>query len=168
MHAADRYRKIRLVCHDRMSERRTACGRDRALVQRECTHAPPGALSLLYGAPGEIRTPDHLVRSQVLYPTELRAHEGDAIIEGRERRNEPIEPIEPPAGTRRRFGAVECTGPAARDGAAASQPQSMTRIACPGNCAVQAASSVVGMPPARALITYSLTTSKSSACDRTE
>jgi hypothetical protein len=27
-----------------------------------------------YGAPGEIRTPDHLVRSQVLYPTELRAH----------------------------------------------------------------------------------------------
>src|SRR6516165_7070263 len=28
----------------------------------------------LYGAPGEIRTPDHLVRSQVLYPTELRAH----------------------------------------------------------------------------------------------
>ena len=29
-----------------------------------------------YGAPGEIRTPDHLVRSQVLYPTELRAREG--------------------------------------------------------------------------------------------
>ncbi len=28
-----------------------------------------------YGAPGEIRTPDHLVRSQVLYPTELRALE---------------------------------------------------------------------------------------------
>ena len=25
------------------------------------------------GAPGEIRTPDTLVRSQVLYPTELRA-----------------------------------------------------------------------------------------------
>ena len=25
------------------------------------------------GAPGEIRTPDHLVRSQVLYPAELRA-----------------------------------------------------------------------------------------------
>jgi hypothetical protein len=25
------------------------------------------------GAPGEIRTPDRLVRSQVLYPTELRA-----------------------------------------------------------------------------------------------
>ncbi len=27
----------------------------------------------LYGAPGEIRTPDRLVRSQVLYPAELRA-----------------------------------------------------------------------------------------------
>ena len=26
------------------------------------------------GAPGEIRTPDPLVRSQILYPTELRAH----------------------------------------------------------------------------------------------
>ncbi len=30
-------------------------------------------LKRLFGAPGEIRTPDHLVRSQVLYPTELRA-----------------------------------------------------------------------------------------------
>jgi hypothetical protein len=28
---------------------------------------------VLNGAPGEIRTPDHLVRSQVLYPAELRA-----------------------------------------------------------------------------------------------
>jgi hypothetical protein len=27
----------------------------------------------VFGAPGEIRTPDPLVRSQVLYPTELRA-----------------------------------------------------------------------------------------------
>ena len=26
------------------------------------------------GTPGEIRTPDPLVRSQVLYPAELRAH----------------------------------------------------------------------------------------------
>ncbi len=32
-----------------------------------------GAVSVQYGAPGEIRTPDHLVRSQVLYPAELRA-----------------------------------------------------------------------------------------------
>ena len=29
---------------------------------------------LVFGAPGEIRTPDLLVRSQTLYPTELRAH----------------------------------------------------------------------------------------------
>ncbi len=27
----------------------------------------------IYGAPGRIRTSDHLVRSQVLYPAELRA-----------------------------------------------------------------------------------------------
>ena len=33
-----------------------------------------------YGAPGEIRTPDRLVRSQVLYPAELRAHERVGII----------------------------------------------------------------------------------------
>ena len=30
---------------------------------------------LTSGAPGEIRTPDRLVRSQVLYPAELRARE---------------------------------------------------------------------------------------------
>ena len=28
----------------------------------------------MFGAPGGIRTPDHLVRSQVLYPAELQAH----------------------------------------------------------------------------------------------
>jgi hypothetical protein len=33
-----------------------------------------------YGAPGEIRTPDRLVRSQVLYPAELRALMKRAII----------------------------------------------------------------------------------------
>jgi hypothetical protein len=33
------------------------------------------------GAPGEIRTPDPLVRSQVLYPTELRAH-GMKLLRG--------------------------------------------------------------------------------------
>ena len=36
--------------------------------------APYGARKYTNGAPGEIRTPDRLVRSQVLYPTELRAH----------------------------------------------------------------------------------------------
>ena len=35
----------------------------------------------VYGAPGEIRTPDHLVRSQVLYPAELRAHKRGRIIQ---------------------------------------------------------------------------------------
>jgi hypothetical protein len=30
--------------------------------------------ALRTGAPGEIRTPDLLVRSQLLYPAELRAH----------------------------------------------------------------------------------------------
>ena len=30
---------------------------------------------MVYGAPGRIRTSDPLVRSQVLYPTELRARE---------------------------------------------------------------------------------------------
>lgn len=30
-------------------------------------------LVFLFGAPGGIRTPDHLVRSQVLYPAELQA-----------------------------------------------------------------------------------------------
>ena len=29
---------------------------------------------ILYGGPGEIRTPDTQVRSLLLYPTELRAH----------------------------------------------------------------------------------------------
>ena len=33
----------------------------------------------VYGAPGEIRTPDRLVRSQVLYPTELRARGTQSI-----------------------------------------------------------------------------------------
>jgi hypothetical protein len=38
------------------------------------------------GAPGEIRTPDPLVRSQVLYPAELRAR--------RERREKTYEALE--------------------------------------------------------------------------
>jgi hypothetical protein len=43
----------------------TACGR----TNKKPTN--PGGLFI--GAPGGIRTPDHLVRSQVLYPAELRA-----------------------------------------------------------------------------------------------
>ena len=34
----------------------------------------------LFGAPGEIRTPDRSVRSRVLYPAELRAHMRQRII----------------------------------------------------------------------------------------
>ena len=34
------------------------------------------------GAPGEIRTPDHLVRSQVLYPAELRAPARSLALSG--------------------------------------------------------------------------------------
>ena len=34
----------------------------------------------MYGAPGEIRTPDRPVRSRVLYPAELRAHKRTRII----------------------------------------------------------------------------------------
>ena len=35
------------------------------------------AMSFFIGDPGEIRTPDQLVRSQLLYPTELRSHEAN-------------------------------------------------------------------------------------------
>jgi Phage integrase family len=45
------------------------------LVAAPKTPAPArGQVIELNGAPGEIRTPDLLVRSQALYPTELRAH----------------------------------------------------------------------------------------------
>ncbi len=46
----------------------------------EKRHPGVGASSLKYGAPGRIRTSDHLVRSQVLYPAELRAHRLKARI----------------------------------------------------------------------------------------
>jgi hypothetical protein len=57
--------------------------------------APVGALLIWLGAPGEIRTPDLLVRSQTLYPTELRARDvvlnrgGEGGIHGRLRRLVP-------------------------------------------------------------------------------
>ena len=40
------------------------------------------------GAPGEIRTPDRLVRSQVLYPAELRARTSKLLIHQRLKRCE--------------------------------------------------------------------------------
>jgi hypothetical protein len=39
-----------------------------------------GTLFRFTGAPGEIRTPDLLVRSQTLYPTELRARKPTRIV----------------------------------------------------------------------------------------
>ena len=49
---------------------RTLCGKEKppsALTRRRLV------LFIIIGAPGRIRTHDPLVRSQVLYPTELRA-----------------------------------------------------------------------------------------------
>ena len=48
-------------------------GAGRAQIKK----ASRGGLFICAGAPGEIRTPDLLVRSQTLYPTELRAHRTD-------------------------------------------------------------------------------------------
>src|SRR5690606_28538929 len=45
-------------------------------------HPSIGTSQLKNGAPGEIRTPDRLVRSQVLYPTELRARCVSSVPEG--------------------------------------------------------------------------------------
>ena len=50
-----------------------------AVPQCKCTEAAIVIKFKKNGAPGEIRTPDTLIRSQVLYPAELRAH-----IEGRD------------------------------------------------------------------------------------
>ncbi len=52
---------------DPLLEKRV-CARSNAAIKN------PGMDRGLIGAPGEIRTPDLLVRSQTLYPTELRAH----------------------------------------------------------------------------------------------
>ncbi len=43
------------------------------------------ALNVKNGAPGRIRTSDRLVRSQVLYPAELRARKRGAIMRRRPR-----------------------------------------------------------------------------------
>ena len=56
-----------------------------------------GALSC--GAPGEIRTPDPLVRSQMLYPTELRARDEQIVSNsgGACRRDYSAHPCAPPS-----------------------------------------------------------------------
>ena len=57
----------------------SAYGRKRTLAeglwQTLMNEKAPATGPLLIGAPGGIRTPDLLVRSQPLYPTELRARE---------------------------------------------------------------------------------------------
>ncbi len=45
----------------------------RMLKISQTRHVQKHRTPRMNGAPGEIRTPDHLVRSQVLYPAELRA-----------------------------------------------------------------------------------------------
>ena len=49
---------------------RTGTGVTRALLRRVRLPIPPLRQN---GVPGEIRTPDLLIRSQTLYPAELRA-----------------------------------------------------------------------------------------------
>ena len=75
-------RAVRNRSHGLLSQMRIASPRclfsfyQPSLWQR-CITIKKGCRSTLrqYGAPGEIRTPDHQVRSLVLYPTELRARE---------------------------------------------------------------------------------------------
>ena len=45
-----------------------------AIKKGQAIKPNPLIFNTLFGAPGAIRTPDPLVRSQVLYPAELRAH----------------------------------------------------------------------------------------------
>src|ERR1700676_4441839 len=64
-----------------------------------------------YGAPGGIRTPDLLVRSQTLYPAELRAHSfkiltqlrGDPLLVGT--RSDRVARVLAPEMCASRFGA---------------------------------------------------------------
>lgn len=50
-------------------------------INDKCEKGLAEASPFLFGAPEEIRTPDPLVRSQVLYPAELRAREACIIRE---------------------------------------------------------------------------------------
>ncbi len=61
--------------HVRKTPARISCNRMRRENNEHSIFRHNYPLSLtINGAPGEIRTPDRLVRSQVLYPAELRAH----------------------------------------------------------------------------------------------
>ena len=87
------------------------CGLQRFENLREAQNenAPiKGAFSFC-GAPGRIRTSDRLVRSQVLYPAELRAH--CLIVWRRERDSNPRRAINPYSLSR---GALSTTQPSLR------------------------------------------------------
>src|SRR5579875_3542138 len=58
--------------------------------------ADSGRRELIAGAPGEARTPDLLIRSQSLYPTELRARSQVALLIIRMRKFNQRLPIESP------------------------------------------------------------------------
>ena len=81
-------RPERLAAPSRPACRRPTASSDRTLEfecypELEKKKGPARGPFIFFGAPGEIRTPDRLVRSQVLYPAELRAHcscwEGEAL-----------------------------------------------------------------------------------------
>ena len=78
---------------------------------------PTALKPLVYGAPGRIRTSDRLVRSQVLYPAELRAHcsvfpwSKSLIKWRRERDSNPRRAINPYSLSR---GALSTTQPSLR------------------------------------------------------
>ena len=65
-----------------MGEMTTSVERLSCLDQKTCHKKKPHPKgeALLYGAPGTIRTYDRLIRSQVLYPAELRARRGAIIL----------------------------------------------------------------------------------------
>ncbi len=66
-----------------------ARGNKRGIAVRTFNYKPAGDW-LSNGGPGAIRTPDPFVRSEVLYPTELRALWGDKFILLQKRKNESV------------------------------------------------------------------------------
>jgi hypothetical protein len=67
-----------------LSNRLLLCREFESALKCQLKKGPEKQVPCLIGAPGEIRTPDRLVRSQVLYPAELRARmeqQGRALCE---------------------------------------------------------------------------------------
>ena len=50
------------------------------VIEQEIKIKKPHCCVAILGDPGEIRTPDLLIRSQTLYPTELLSHRKHSII----------------------------------------------------------------------------------------